>query len=189
MERDLRKVGNRDRVVLRSDGEPAIKTLMREVANERGDAPTVLENSPPSESKANGVAERAVRSVEEQIRVLKIAFETNTRKELSVQHPGMAWLVEHAADTLSKCIVGKDGRTGFERARMRKYHGDMFEWGSVVHLKIPGKPKGGGNDRAMAARHLAGKTLAFRRTYSEFTQRPCSERQDGETGDRRSDVG
>ena len=146
VERDIKRFGYRGsvRVMIRSDGEPAIKTLMAEVARARGDAPTMVENSPPSDSRANGTAERAVRSVEEQVRVLKIAFECNTGEELSQHHPGMAWLVEHAADTLNKGVVGKDGRTAFERAKMRAYHGEMYEFGSVVHGKIPGKPKGGG---------------------------------------------
>ena len=144
--RDIRRLGYGDgmRVLLRSDGEPAIQALMREVARMRGDSPTVIENSPPSDSKANGLAERAVRSIEEQVRVLKIAFEANTGAELGVSHPGMAWLIEHAADCLNKGLVGADGRTGFERVRMRPYHGDLYEFGSVVMAKIPGKPKGGG---------------------------------------------
>ena len=65
--RDIRKFGCHGRVLIKTDGEPAIKSLARDVARARGDLPTVLENPPPSDSKANGYAERAVRSVEEQV--------------------------------------------------------------------------------------------------------------------------
>ena len=55
----------------------------------------------------------------------------------------MAWLVEHAADTLNKGLVGPDGRTAYERVRGRKYGGLLFEFGQVVLSRLPGKPVGG----------------------------------------------
>ena len=157
IERDIRKLGYRGRVLLRSDGEPAIKDLLSEVANMRGVA-TVLENNPPTDSKSNGLAERAVRSLEEQIRVIKLSFERSTKKNLSVHHPGFTWLVEHCADTLSKCIVDKDGRTAYERVKGRKYHGHVYEFGSVVLHNIPGKPQG----RLMSERWFRGVWLGKR---------------------------
>ena len=84
-----------------------------------------------------------MRSIEEQVRVLKTAFQSNTRKVLEVQSAGMAWLVEHAADTLNKALVSSDGRTPYERVRGRKYNGLLFEFGQVVLSKIPGKQVGG----------------------------------------------
>ena len=98
MEREIRKVGNRDRVVLRSDGEPAIKDLLSEVARLRKGIPTVLESTAPGDSRANGLAERAVTSVEEQVRVLQISSEKATGEPLEVSHRGFTWIVEHAAD-------------------------------------------------------------------------------------------
>ena len=73
------------RVVLRSDGEPAIKDLMSEVARARGDAETAIENTAPGDSRANGYAERAVRSVEEQVRAIKPGYEQNIGKEVEVK--------------------------------------------------------------------------------------------------------
>ena len=141
--KDVKKVGCRGRLIIRTDGEAAIKDLASEVARARGDLPTVLETPPPSDSRANGYAERAVRSLEEQVRVLKTAFQGATKKELDVLSPGMAWLVEHSADTLNKGLVGPDGRTAHERVRGRRYHGELFEFGQVILSKIPGKPVGG----------------------------------------------
>ena len=130
-------------MVIRTDGEPAIRGLAREVARERGDLPTILENPPPRDSRANGYAERAVRSLEEQVRVLKTAFQQSTGQILEVDTAGMAWLVEHSADTLNKGLVGPDGCTAYERVRGRKYGGLLFEFGQVILIKIPGKPVGG----------------------------------------------
>ena len=45
---------------------------MSEVARARGDSETAIENTAPGDSRANGYAERAVRSVEEQVRAIKL---------------------------------------------------------------------------------------------------------------------
>ena len=111
---------------------------MSEVARQRS-----WRTRPPTDSKANGYAERAVRSVEEQIRVMKTAYQSSTRRVVDVKSAGFAWLVEHAADTLNKALVGSDGQTPWERVRGRKYGGQVFEFGQVVLSRIPGKPVGG----------------------------------------------
>ena len=51
--RDLRKQGLRGKLTLRSDGEPAIRSLLDRVADLRG-GETILENSPVGDSRANG---------------------------------------------------------------------------------------------------------------------------------------
>ena len=51
---------------------------------------------------------------------------------LDVDTAGMAWLVEHSADTLNKGLVGADGRTAYERVRGRTYHGQLYEFGQVI---------------------------------------------------------
>ena len=67
--RDLKKCGIHGDVTLRSDQEPAITSTLDEVCKIRKDARTVPEVSPTGDSRANGIAERAVQSVEEMIRV------------------------------------------------------------------------------------------------------------------------
>ena len=72
--RDIKKMGYQAKVILRSDGEPAIKDLLDKVGQMRG-AETILEQSRKGDSKANGRAERAIQSVEKQTRVLKLPTE------------------------------------------------------------------------------------------------------------------
>ena len=140
--RDIRKFGCHCRVLLTTDGENAIKSLARDAARARWDLPTVLENLPPSDSRANGYAEMAVRSVKVQVRVLKTAFQSSTREILDVQSAGFAWLVEHAADNLNKGLVGPDGCTAYERLRGPRYGGLLYDVGQVILSKMPGKPEG-----------------------------------------------
>ena len=55
----------------------------------------------------------------------------------------MPWLVEHAADMLNKYVVGKDGRTPYERIHGKRCKGEMFEFGRKVSHMFPGKHGGG----------------------------------------------
>ena len=50
------------------------------------------------DSKGNGLAERAVRSLQEMIRVHKLSFESRLKTKLPCAHPLMAWLVEQCVD-------------------------------------------------------------------------------------------
>ena len=59
-----------DKIILRSDGEAALKSIQAEVARIR-ERETVLENSPVGDSKASGVPERALRASGEQFRVIR----------------------------------------------------------------------------------------------------------------------
>ena len=143
LERDVRRFGYHGRVVIKSDGENSAKELMSELAKKRKHAPTVVETSKPYDSKSNGRAEVAVRRLECQVRTMKLAFEKNLGIVMDVHSPLFAWLVEHSADVLTKCAVGGDGRTPYERVKQKRYHGEMVEFASMVMVKVKGKPQGG----------------------------------------------
>ena len=140
LDRDVKRWGYYGRVVIKSDGENAAKELMEELARKRASVgATVVEQSKPYDSKSNGRAENTERRLESQARTLKLAVERACRMELDVQSPAFAWLVLHSADVLTKFSLGKDGRTPYERLKGKRYHGMMVPFGSMVHIKIPGK--------------------------------------------------
>ena len=155
--RDLRRWGLRHKVLFRSDGEPAIVDLLNRVSDLR-QPETLLEASPATDSKANGVAERAIQSIEKQLRVLKLALERNLKAKIGAEHPCFPWLVEHTADILTKFVVGRDGMTGWERLKGRKYNGLLFEFGTKVFHRVQHKPVGG----EMEARWLPAVWLGKR---------------------------
>ena len=155
LDKDIKKWGYRGRVVVKSDGENAARELMEELARKRAEAATVVECSKPYDSKSNGRAENTVKKLESQARTLKLAVERACKIDLDVHSPAFAWLVLHSADVLTKCTVGRDGRTPYERLKGKRYHGLMVPFGSMVHVKIPGKPQGG----IMATRWLPGVWL------------------------------
>ena len=53
--RDLERLGHYGQVTLKSDQEPSIVDVLREVANLRGSRGTLLEQSPVADSQSNGV--------------------------------------------------------------------------------------------------------------------------------------
>ena len=139
MIKDIVKLGYKE-VVLKCDGEAALKSIQDEVRRQRAE-PTILENSPVGDSRANGAAERAVQALGEQVRVLRRGLEQRLGLRLSGKHPVTAWLVEHAADLLSKYQVGNDGKTGYERWKGKPYRSEEIEFGEKVHYRLNLKAK------------------------------------------------
>ena len=102
-----------------------------------------MEHSLPYESQSNGRAENAVKRIEGQVRTLKLALEAAIGQELEVTHPISEWLAKHCADLLTKCTVGADGETPYERIKNKACKGNMYEFGNMVWARWPGKPQGG----------------------------------------------
>ena len=164
--RDLLKVGHHGDLILKSDQEPAVVDLLREVARLRGTKRTILEQSAVGDSKANGMIERAIQSVEKLLRVHKLALETRIGCKLPVSHPIFTWLVEHAADLLNRFAVGADGKTAVQRLKGKACEKYVLEFGSAVMFRVCGKVEGA----LMAERWFSGvwlgKKLAPRSTWS-----------------------
>ena len=133
MIKDIAKLGYGE-VILKCEGEAALKSIQDEVKKKRSEK-TVLENSPVGDSRANGAAERAVQALAEQVRVLRRGLEQRLGLRLSGKHPVTAWLVEHAADLLSKYQVGDDGKTGYERWKGKRFQGEEIEFGEKIHYR------------------------------------------------------
>ena len=106
-------------IVLKSDQEHSIKDLLKEIGRRhaaRGGR-VLPENSPVGSSASNGVAERAVQCFEGQIRVLRLALEERWSTRLQEDHRIWAHLVEYSGFLRSRCEVGHDGKTAYERMK------------------------------------------------------------------------
>ena len=69
------------KVILKSDQEPALVNLINGVIEARDDS-TIPECSPVGESQSNGVVERAVRSVKDQVRTLRLALQGRVKRRV-----------------------------------------------------------------------------------------------------------
>ena len=74
VKKGLHELGIHGEVTLRADGESALVDLLKAVAETRRPR-TLVERGPRDDGKANGRAERAIRSVEEIARTLKADLE------------------------------------------------------------------------------------------------------------------
>ena len=113
--RDLERLGHHERLVIRCDGEAALKSHVSEVARMRGDVVTISEHSAVGDSQGNGLIERAVRTVKGTVRTLKLDLEARVSETLKITHKVILWLTEHAIDLVNRVQVGQDGKTSFER--------------------------------------------------------------------------
>jgi hypothetical protein len=104
------------KVVLKADQEPAITAWGNAVRRHRQEeTTTVPENSPVSESQANGAAEQAVKEVKGMIRTLKVGLDRKLGAVLPAGHPVFPFMVEYAGALITRHKVHEDGRTSFEK--------------------------------------------------------------------------
>ena len=146
-------------VTVKSDNEPAIVALVREVAKMRESGSTTLtENPEEGESQSNHYAEGGINVVKGLIRTLKLSVEERMGHELEPTHPLLPWIVEHAAQLRNRYQVGSDGKTPYERLRGRSIHRPIFEIGeSVLYLPLArSKNKDSGRARTLGASPSAG---------------------------------
>ena len=100
-------------VTIRSDQEESIIALKKAVAVYR-QSETVSLESPVRDSKANGAAERAVRTWAGQLRTLRHHLESRLKCSLPKDSPLMTWLVSWSADVVFRYKVHSNGRTSHE---------------------------------------------------------------------------
>ena len=116
--------------------------LLTRVAEMRGPT-TVIEHGPRDDGQANGRAERAVKTMEELVRVQLTDLEERTQAPLDHKGNLFGWLVRHATDLANKRQVGRDGLTPWERMRGRPYRGQLLRFGTPVMHRLAGDPIGG----------------------------------------------
>ena len=122
-------------ITLKRDQEPAMKAVLSEVSRHRaaaGGGRTVIEHSAVVDSKGNGVVERAVKSIEEEIRVARSALEMRIGVKIEPEHAVMAQLIEYVSLLLNRCEVGRDGRTAYERNKNKSSKLMGLEFGECV---------------------------------------------------------
>ena len=130
-------------VVVKTDQEPAIKHLVDEIGRRKGEVGGrwIKENSPVDSHASNGIVERAVRSVQGQVRVLKGALEDRWGAKITAKHMVIPWLMEYASHLLNRYEVGHDGRTAYERCKGKPAKTMGVEFGEKVLWRR--KPAGG----------------------------------------------
>ena len=123
-----------NRLILKSDGEPAIVALKREVKSKAAGIEIILQEAPTGDHSANGAVEVAIRDEKRQSRALLSELEEHFGK-LEDTHPLLTWLSRHAAFCLSRFSIQDDGKTPYQRLTGRKWNRPMVTFGEKVYFR------------------------------------------------------
>ena len=143
---DMETIGlKNERVVVKSDQEPAIVEVMKEVQRRReSDYGTALDNSRVGDSDSNGTIESMVGLAEGMARVLRFSIEDRIGTKLKMSDPIMPWLVRHAGHVLTRSRIRENGRTAMQLIKGRRSNTELVPFGESVLFRIPhGKSKPG----------------------------------------------
>ena len=127
----IRRFGFRDKVIIKTDNEPAILAL-RDLIQAKLKISVLEEEPQPHESQSNGAVEDGVKLIKGFLRVHVLALERKLGHRVPSKHPLMAWLVEHVADVSTKYLRGIDGRTAYEKLFGKQVHEEGLEFGEKV---------------------------------------------------------
>ena len=97
---DIARLGHQ-RLVLKSDDEPAIVALKEAARSERPER-VVMEESPVHDSAWNGAVENTIQQVQGQFRTMKDSLESRIDARIPEDSPIVPWLVMHAAQTINR---------------------------------------------------------------------------------------
>ena len=100
----------------------------------------MVETSAKEEHQSNGIAEESVRTVRGMTLTLKSQLEQNTGQKIKSDMGITQWMLRWGAMLLSRFMVGRDGKTGYERRRGRACGIPTACFGEVIWYK-EGKAK------------------------------------------------
>ena len=130
------------KVVLKTDGEPAIIAVSNSVKERCSQVDIIPENSVTGDSASNGEAENANKLVQNQIRTMYDALKARfSPLEVPSDHPTLKWLIMFSGSLLTRFMVGSDGKTAFEREKGKRYKRALPEFGERIHF-MPLKKSG-----------------------------------------------
>ena len=119
-------------VCIKSDQEPAILEVQARVGELRKGGRTVPINSPVGDSKSNGRVENTIRRVQGMVRTLRSSLESKLGIKIAKGHPLYPWLLEWAADVLTRYSVNSAGRTAVQEIRGSKSARAIAHFGEKV---------------------------------------------------------
>ena len=127
-------------MIVKSDGEPAMKALrgavsrIRRAENKTG---VIEEEAQRADSAGNGMIEKAVQEVEGMIRTLRKKVEMSTGATMKKGSAAMVWLIEHSASLITRYKVGADGLVAYKRVKGKNPSNLVIPWGERVMYMPP----------------------------------------------------
>jgi hypothetical protein len=138
----LEELGDKDRrIIIKNDQEPSMKYLISDVVAQREEGRTILEESPVKSSGSNGIVERGIQSMENQVRAIFLGLQERMGGKLDARERIVTFIPEYAAYLMNRLEKGKDGKVGYERVKGKKPTVLGLEFGEKVLYKVKPKEK------------------------------------------------
>ena len=144
------------RILVRSDNERSLLSLIERMTCNLTGVELVLRTSPEGDHQANGLAEVGVREIKARTRILRSHLEQRLGSRIDEKDPLMSWIPRHAANYVSKYRIMDDGRTPDQRRCGKTWKRPVVELGESVHFRPVGENNGlrGGNERMLRGVHM-----------------------------------
>ena len=129
------------KVVLKTDTKPAIHKLLQESLRDpgvEGIDQIMHDNSPEYDPQSNGNAEVGVKLVKGMVRTMRSGLERELGFRVPARHPLIAWLVRHAANTLTWVVKGQAGTTAYNRVRGKPFRTRLLTLAMPIQDAISG---------------------------------------------------
>ena len=124
------------RILVRSDNERSLLSLIERVTSNLTGVELVLMTSPHA---ANGLAEVGVREIKAQTRILRSQLEQRLGNRNDEEDPLMSWIPRHAAKCVSRYRLMDDGRTPDQRRCGKTWKRPVVDFGESVHFRPVGE--------------------------------------------------
>ena len=89
----------------------------------------------PYDPQTNGAVESAVKNVKQSLRANLLTLERRLQARVPASHPIVSWLVRHSTMLRMVRMRGRDGKTGFERARGTQCSSKLLGFGEMCRYK------------------------------------------------------
>ena len=123
-------------VRIKSDQEPAIVDAQRAVIAMRGNAPTILVNSPAGDSQSNGRVENAIKTVRNMVKTILSSLESKWCIRVTRHQTVYPWVFEWAPDMMTRYVrVGDMGKTAVQLIRGSKSSRNIAQSGEKILYK------------------------------------------------------
>ena len=159
-------------MILQSDQEPSIIDVKHK-AGTHIQTKIVDEESPVGDSNADGSIERAIQTIQGQIRAIKDYTERQIGTTIGLDSSVLRWLVRHAAWTLTTFHVGSDGVTAHQRIRGKPFDQLIAAFGEQIFFKTH---KTAGPQQKLSVSWMDGCWLGFKH---ENTRTDCEQQCSG----------
>ena len=139
------------RILVRSDKERSLLSLIERVTCNLTAVELVLMTSPEGDHQANGLEEVGVREIKAQTRILRSQLEQRLGSRTDEKDPLMSWIPRHAATCVSRYRIMDDGRTPDQRRCGKTWKRPVVEFGESVHFRPVGENNAlrGGDQRLL----------------------------------------